>query len=119
MLRPFKPLVGRFAALPDRTETLESQLESVQARLVELAHAQQQVSSRQQPLFDAAELLDVLERRVHDLEEELAEARRTLDDLLDAVSHQNALAREARRLNVEEDRSQAVTDVVAGRRAES
>lgn len=130
VFRPFlKPLLSRIGSLAERTETLESTMDTVQARLVEMAHAQQQASARQTPLLDAAQLLDVLQRRVSDLEAQVHDARRMLEDLLEAVSKQNAVAREARRqsLQVEGDLSEAMTriekrldmGVVAGQRPES
>jgi predicted SAM-dependent methyltransferase len=101
LARPFlNPLLARINALAQRTDTVEAHSQAMQARLIELSHAEQQLHARIRELLEAKQLIEAVEPRTADLERQVTATQKTVDDLLDAVSSQNAVARENRRESI-------------------
>jgi predicted SAM-dependent methyltransferase len=101
LARPFlSPLLARINSLAQRVDGIEANTQGVQARLVELSHAEQQLHARMRELLEAKQLIEAVEPRTANLERQLAATQKTVDDLLDAVSAQNSVARESRRESI-------------------
>jgi predicted SAM-dependent methyltransferase len=101
LARPFfSPLLARINSLAQRMDAAEAHMQAVQARMEELAHAEEQLYARMRELLEAKQLIAAVEPRTALLERQLTTTQKMVDDLLDAVSAQNAVAREARRESI-------------------
>jgi predicted nucleic acid-binding Zn-ribbon protein len=101
LARPFlKPLLARIGVLDRRVGAAEGELQRLQAQVIELAHAQQQISEHQQQILRMHELVASMEPRMASVEKQLPVLEKTVTDILDALSSQNAVARDSRRTSV-------------------
>jgi predicted SAM-dependent methyltransferase len=101
LARPFlNPLLARINSLAQRVDAVEAHTQAAQARMAELAHAEEQLHVRIRELLEAKQLIEAVEPRTANLERQIQATQKTVDDLLDAVSAQNAVARESRRESI-------------------